>query len=83
MDWEDRYTDQMRKVRSSQIMDLIRTMSDRPLINLTARLPDPAGFPVQALKEAADQILTEDWRAGLQSRSRRGFARFGTGSQRT
>jgi 2-aminoadipate transaminase len=47
-------------------MDLIRVMSQRPVINFASGLPDPAGFPVKALHEAADQILTEDWRAGLQ-----------------
>ena len=66
MDWEKRYAGRMGKVQPSPIMDLIRVMSQRPVINFASGLPDPAGFPVKALHEAADQILTEDWRAGLQ-----------------
>jgi 2-aminoadipate transaminase len=47
-------------------MDLIRLMSQRQVINFASGLPDPAGFPVKALQEAAERILTEDWRGGLQ-----------------
>jgi 2-aminoadipate transaminase len=56
----------MGKVQPSPIMDLIRVMSQRPVINFASGLPDPAGFPVKALQEAAEQIFSEDWRAGLQ-----------------
>ncbi len=66
MDWERRYAGRMGRVQPSPIMDLIRVMSQRPVINFASGLPDPAGFPVKALQEAAEQILTEDWRAGLQ-----------------
>ena len=27
---------------------------------------DPAGFPAKALREAAADVLAEDWRGGLQ-----------------
>jgi len=66
MDWEKRYAGRMGKVQPSPIMDLIRVMSQRPVINFASGLPDPAGFPVKALQEAAEQIFSEDWRAGLQ-----------------
>jgi 2-aminoadipate transaminase len=66
MDWEKRYAGRMGKVQPSPIMDLIRVMSRRQVINFASGLPDPARFPVKALREAAEQIFTEDWRAGLQ-----------------
>jgi len=66
MDWEKRYAGRMGRVQPSPIMDLIRLMSQRQVINFASGLPDPAGFPVKALQEAAERILTEDWRGGLQ-----------------
>lgn len=73
MEWEKRYAARMGMVQPSPIMDLIRVLSQRPAINFASGLPDPAGFPVKALKEAAEQILTEDWRAGLQYGEAEGY----------
>ena len=73
MDWQTRYAGRMRKVQPSPIMDLIRVLSQRPVINFASGLPDPAGFPVKALTEAAEQILTEDWRAALQYGEAEGY----------
>jgi len=73
MDWEKRYAGRMARVRPSPIMDLIRVMGERPVINFASGLPDPAGFPVKALREAAEGILTEDWRAGLQYGEAEGY----------
>ena len=73
MDWEKRYAGRMGKVQPSPIMDLIRVMSRRQVINFASGLPDPAGFTVKALQEAAEQIFTEDWRAGLQYGQAEGY----------
>jgi len=73
MEWERLYAGRMRRVEPSPIMYLIRVMSQRPVINFASGLPDPTGFPVKALKEAAEQILTEDWRAGLQYGEAEGY----------
>lgn len=73
MDWEKQYAGRMGRVQPSPIMDLVRVISQRPVINLASGLPDPAGFPVKALREAADQILSEDWRAGLQYGQTEGY----------
>ena len=73
MDWQTRYAGRMGKVQPSPIMDLIRVLSQRPVINFASGLPDPAGFPVKALTEAAEQILTEDWRAALQYGEAEGY----------
>jgi len=73
MDWEKQYASRMGEVRPSPIMDLIRVMSQRPVINFASGLPDPTGFPVKALQEAAEQVLMEDWRAGLQYGEAEGY----------
>lgn len=73
MDWEKLFAGRMGLVQPSPIMDLIRVMAQRQVINFASGLPDPAGFPVKALKEAAEQILTEDWRAGLQYGEAEGY----------
>ena len=66
MKWEARFAERTRRVQPSPIMAMIRTMGERPLINLASGLPDPTGFPVKALQEAAAQLFEEDWRGGLQ-----------------
>jgi len=73
MNWEKRYAGRMGRVQPSPIMDLIRLMSQRQVINFASGLPDPAGFPVKALQEAAERILTEDWRGGLQYGEANGY----------
>src|SRR3974390_2587367 len=73
MDWEKQYASRRGEVRPSPIMDLIRVMSQRPVINFASGLPDPTGFPVKALQEAADQVLMDDWRAGLQYGEAEGY----------
>jgi 2-aminoadipate transaminase len=73
MDWPGKYAGRMRWVQPSPIMDLIRVMAQRPLINFASGLPDPAGFPVKVLREAAEAVLEEDWKAGLQYGEAEGY----------
>jgi 2-aminoadipate transaminase len=73
MEWEKRFAGRMGRVEPSPIMALIRVLSQRPVINFASGLPDPAGFPVKALQEAAAEILAEDWRAGLQYGEAEGY----------
>lgn len=66
MDWEARYAERMGRVTPSPIMDLIRVLAERQVINFASGLPDPAGFPASLLRDGAAEVLTEDWRGGLQ-----------------
>lgn len=66
MDWDACYAGRMGRVEPSPIMQLIRVLAERPVINFASGLPDPAGFPAKALGEAAAEVLGEDWRGGLQ-----------------
>jgi 2-aminoadipate transaminase len=54
-------------------MQLIRVMGERQVINFASGLPDPAGFPVDALREGATAVLAEDWRGGLQYGEAEGY----------
>ncbi|HEU5394380.1 MAG TPA: PLP-dependent aminotransferase family protein, partial [Candidatus Methylomirabilis sp.] len=73
MDWEARYAGRMGRLTPSPIMQLIRVLAERPVINFASGLPDPAGFPAKALGEAAAEVLGEDWRGGLQYGEAEGY----------
>ncbi len=73
MDWRATYAGRMARVEPSPIMELIRVMGERQVINFASGLPDPAGFPVDALRDAAAAVLAEDWRAGLQYGEAEGY----------
>jgi len=73
MNWESLYAGRMGRVKPSPIMDLIKVLARRPAINFASGLPDPAAFPAKVLQEAAEQILSEDWRAGLQYGEAEGY----------
>ncbi len=73
MNWEAQYAGRMARVKPSPIMDLIKVLAQRPAINFASGLPDPAAFPAKILREEAEQILSEDWRAGLQYGEAEGY----------
>jgi len=73
MNWEGAYAKRMGRVQPSPIMELIRVMGQRQVINFASGLPDPAGFPVDALRDASAAVLAEDWRAGLQYGEAEGY----------
>src|SRR5512136_1874760 len=66
MNWEAAYAARMARVEPSPIMELIRVMGTRQVINFASGLPDPTGFPTGALRDGAAAVLAEDWRRGLQ-----------------
>jgi 2-aminoadipate transaminase len=73
MNWEAMYAARMARVEASPIMELIRVMGTRQAINFASGLPDPAGFPIDALRDSAAAVLAEDWRGGLQYGEAEGF----------
>jgi len=56
----------MRRVTASAIMELIKTTAGGEYLSFASGLPDPALFPVDLLRELADEVLTRDGRAALQ-----------------
>jgi len=73
MDWERQFAGRMRRVSPSPIMELIAILGKRQAINFASGLPDPAGFPIEALRAGAETILADDWRAGLQYGEAEGY----------
>jgi 2-aminoadipate transaminase len=73
MDWEAVYAARMARVEPSPIMELIRVMGTRQVINFASGLPDPSGFPIDALRDGAAAVLAEDWRGGLQYGEAEGY----------
>ncbi|HSB81847.1 MAG TPA: PLP-dependent aminotransferase family protein [Candidatus Methylomirabilis sp.] len=73
MEWESGYAKRMGEVQPSPIMQLIRVIAERPVINFASGLPDPAGFPVKEIREAVAEILQKDWKAGLQYGEAEGY----------
>lgn len=73
MNWESAYATRMNRVQPSPIMDLIRVMGARPVINFASGLPDPAGFPIERLREISAEVLAEDWKGGLQYGEAEGY----------
>ncbi|HSB73207.1 MAG TPA: PLP-dependent aminotransferase family protein [Candidatus Methylomirabilis sp.] len=73
MEWEAKYAKRMGWVQPSPIMQLIRVLAERPAINFASGLPDPAGFPVQEIREGVAEILETDWKAGLQYGEAEGY----------
>ena len=73
MNWSTTYAMRMGRVQPSPIMDLIRVMGKRQVINFASGLPDPVGFPVERLREISAQVLAEDWKGGLQYGEAEGY----------
>ncbi|MGY6501720.1 MAG: aminotransferase-like domain-containing protein [Acidimicrobiales bacterium] len=62
----DHLSTRARALRSSQIRDLLR-LADRPgIISLAGGLPDPTGFPVDALAEVAARVIRDAPATALQ-----------------
>lgn len=73
MNWEAAYAGRMARVEPSPIMELIRVMGARQVINFASGLPDATGFPIDALRDGAAAVLAEDWRGGLQYGEAEGY----------
>ena len=73
MNWEAAYAARMARVEPSPIMELIRVMGARRVINFASGLPDPAGFPTDALRDGAAAVLAGDWRGALQYGEAEGY----------
>ena len=63
----------MGRVRSSSIMELIKTTAAGDFISFASGLPDPCVFPQEALRTLADDVITRDGRAALQYGAAEGY----------
>ncbi len=63
-----------QRLRPSIILELMKVMGRPGLISLGGGLPSPDTFPIDALRDAADRVLTQSGRKALQYAATDGFA---------
>src|SRR5690349_16805544 len=63
----------MRRVTPSAIMELIKTTAGGDYISFAGGLPDPALYPVEAIRECADAVLQHGGQAALQYGASEGY----------
>ena len=61
-------------VKSSMVREILKVTQRPDIISLAGGLPAPESFPVDALREAFDEVLREDGRAALQYSTTEGHA---------
>ena len=66
MEREPRFAERMSRVAPSAIMELLKTAGTGEYISFASGLPDPALFPVEGLRAAADRVLASDHGGALQ-----------------
>jgi 2-aminoadipate transaminase len=64
--WDRHLSQGAREIRSSAIRDLLHVTERPEVISFAGGLPAPECFPAEALKIAAEQVLTENPRLALQ-----------------
>lgn len=76
MDIERLYSDRARKMRSSEIRELLE-LSQRPgVISFAGGLPNPNAFPVEEIREIVNRILDEEGGKALQYGPTAGLKEF-------
>lgn len=68
MDWQGAFADRAERMRASEIRELLKLLDQPDIISFAGGIPDPALFPTEAIRKAADAILSDPKRAaaGLQ-----------------
>lgn len=64
--WEHRYAGRTQQIQSSAIREILKFTQDPEVISFAGGLPAPDAFPIEALRAAADTVLTEIGPAALQ-----------------
>ncbi|MDP3203772.1 MAG: PLP-dependent aminotransferase family protein, partial [Hydrogenophaga sp.] len=61
------------RMNPSVIRELLK-LTERPgIISFAGGLPSPVTFPIEAMREACDRVLTEDGRSALQYAASEGY----------
>ncbi len=63
-DWEPRYADRAARLQTSEIRELLKLLEQPDIISFAGGIPDPELFPTDAVRQAYDQSLGDDTRAG-------------------
>ena len=68
-----RFASRMEKTPRSFIREILKVTEDPKIISFAGGLPNPALFPVDALIEAARNVLAEDGMSALQYSTTEGY----------
>lgn len=66
MDWTSRYSLRTRRVRSSEIRELLKITEQPGVISFAGGLPSPDAFPLQRFEEACHKVIAEQSARSLQ-----------------
>ena len=67
------YANRMRQLRPSTIREILKVTAQPEIISFAGGLPAPELFPVEAVRAAADDVLTRNGREALQYGPSEGF----------
>ena len=76
MDYEKLYSDNARKMRSSEIRRLLEISQQPGVISFGGGLPNPNAFPTKEIKEIVDKLLEENGGRALQYGPTAGLREF-------
>jgi 2-aminoadipate transaminase len=63
----------MNKIPRSFVREILKVTDDEDMISFAGGLPNPQSFPVEAIKDATSQVLTEDGDKVLQYSTTEGY----------
>jgi 2-aminoadipate transaminase len=66
MDWTSRYALRTKRVRSSEIRELLKITDQPGIISFAGGLPSPEAFPLRRFEEACHKVITEQASHALQ-----------------
>ncbi|MBN1667107.1 MAG: PLP-dependent aminotransferase family protein [Anaerolineales bacterium] len=64
--WEHRYAGRTQQIQSSAIREILKFTQDPEVISFAGGLPAPDAFPIDAIRAAAETVLTEIGPTALQ-----------------
>lgn len=66
MNWQQLYADRMALIGDRSIIELLK-LAERPdVISFAGGLPDPASFPLEAIREVTNRVMEQEGAAALQ-----------------
>lgn len=72
--WQHRYAQRTQRMTSSATRELLKLTSRPEIISFAGGLPSPEVFPIDAVRAAADRVLTEHGKRALQYSTTEGYA---------
>jgi 2-aminoadipate transaminase len=66
MDWTSRYALRTKRIRSSEIRELLKVTEQPGIISFAGGLPSPEAFPLQRFEEACHKVIAEQADHALQ-----------------